>query len=213
MKSIKYFFKQSCLFGGLLLMASCGDTGSEKPVETKSAVNDTGKGAGQFPFYKNIEIRPGINFEVLSWGKGTDSIGGYLILRSDSLKNSFKSLSNEREGIITDAWNMDLDNDGDPEIYIEMLSKKNISDLNVFEYSGGSFNKITFPGLSSSLKKNYGGNDKYAIKNGDLFRSFPLVNPKDSTQKAGEVKTVQYRLSGNSFSVSEVKPDSEKKKE
>jgi hypothetical protein len=211
MKLIKYFSRQPYLLAGLLLMASCSDAGSDKTAEVKSAVSGTDKLAGQFPFYKNIEIRPGINFEVVSWGKGVDSIGGYLILRSDSLKNSYKSLSNEREGIITDAWNMDLDNDGDPEIYIEMLSKKNVSDLSVYEYSGGSFNKITFPGLSSSLKKNYAGNDKYMIKNGDLFRSFPLVNPKDSTQKAGELKTVQYRLSGNSFSTLEIKPDSETK--
>lgn len=211
MKLIKYFYKQPYFLAGLLLMASCSDAGSDKTAEVKPAVSNTGKPAGPFPFYKNIEIRPGISFEVVSWGKGVDSIGGYLILRTDSAKNSFKSLSNEREGIITDAWNMDMDNDGDPEIYIEMLSKKNVSDLNVYEYSGGSFNKITFPGLSSSLKKNYGGNDKYTIKNGNLFRSFPLVNPKDSTQKAGELKTVQYRLSGNGFSTSEVKPDSETK--
>ena len=211
MKLIKYFSKQPYFLAGLLLMVSCSESGSDKTAELKPAVSGTDKPSGQFPFYKNIEIRPGINFEVVSWGKGVDSIGGYLILRTDSAKNSFKSLSNEREGIITDAWNMDLDNDGDPEIYLEMLSKKNVSDLNVYEYAGGSFNKITFPGLSSSLKKKYGGNDKYTLKNGDLFRSFPLVNPKDSTQKAGELKTVQYRLSGNSFSVSEVKPESEKK--
>lgn len=211
MKLTKYFSRQPYLLAGLLLMTSCSDSGSDKPADVKPAVSGAVKPAGQFPFYKNIEIRPGINFEVVSWGKGTDSIGGYLILRSDSLKNSFKSLSNEREGIITDAWNMDLDNDGDPEIYIEMLNKKNVLDLNVYEYSGGSFNKITFPGLSSSLKKNYGGNDKYTIKNGDLFRSFPLVNPKDSTQKAGELKTVQYKLNGNTFSTSEVKSDSETK--
>jgi hypothetical protein len=211
MKLIKYISKQPYVLAGLLLMASCSDAGSDKTADVKTDAARADKPAGQFPFYKNIEIRPGINFEVVSWGKGVDSIGGYLILRTDSAKNSFKSLSNEREGIITDAWNMDLDNDGDPEIYIELLSKKNVSDLNVYEYSGGSFNKITFPGLSSSLKKNYGGNDKYALKNGDLFRSFPLVNPKDSTQKAGELKTVQYRLNSNSFSVSEIKPESEKK--
>jgi hypothetical protein len=211
MKLIKYFSKQPYFLAGLLLMASCSDAGSDKTAGVKPAVSSTGKPAGPFPFYKNIEIRPGISFEIVSWGKGVDSIGGYLVLRTDSAKNSFKSLSNEREGIITDAWNMDMDTDGDPEIYIEMLSKKNVSDLHVYEYSGGSFNKITFPGLSSSLKKNYGGNDKYTIKNGDLFRSFPLINPKDSTQKAGELKTVQYRLSGNSFSTSEVKPDSETK--
>ncbi|HKG07449.1 MAG TPA: hypothetical protein VKB19_13360 [Pedobacter sp.] len=203
MKLIKYFSKQPYFIAGLLLFASCGDENAAK-VAVKQDDAALKKKAGEFPFYKNIEIRPGINFEVVSWGRGADTVGGYLILLSDTLKNNYRSLSNEREGIITDAWNMDLDNDGDPEIYIEMLTKKNISDLNVFEYSGGGFNKITFPGLSSSLKKNYAGNDKYTIKNGDLFRSFPLVNPKDSTEKAGSLKMVQYRLSGNTFSTREV---------
>lgn len=205
MKFRKYFSKQPLFIAGLLLLAACSDENAAKVSAAKPDGAGLKKAAGQFPFYKNIEIRPGINFEVVSWGKGADTVGGYLVLMSDTLKNNYRSLSNEREGVITDAWNMDLDNDGDPEIYVQLLSDKNRSDLNVFEYSGGNFNKITFPGLSSSLKKNYGGNDRYTIKNGDLFRSFPLVNPQDSTEKAGTLKTVQYKLSGNSFSVSEVK--------
>ncbi|MNY30073.1 hypothetical protein D3C86_1641590 [compost metagenome] len=126
---------------------------------------------------------------------------------SDSVRNNYNSFSNERKGIITDVWNMDMDNDGNPEIYIELLSKKNVLDLNVYEYSGGDFRKITFPPLSSNMKKNYAGNDKFLIKNGDLFRTFPVVNPKDTTVKAGEVKMIQYRLNGNSFSVDEVKQE------
>ena len=185
------------------LLASCG-TGEKEPI-TASKVPVATAAKGQFPFYKDIQIRPGLNFEVVGWGKGVDSVGGYLVLLSDSLKNNYKSLSNEREGIITDAWNMDMDNDGNPEIYIELLSKTNVLDLNVFEYSGGSFNKITFPGLSSNMKKIYAGNDKFSIKEGELYRSFPIVNPRDTSETAGELKVIRYRLSGNNFSPSEVK--------
>ncbi len=202
---MKYLIKQPLLLaGGLLLLASCADS-SKKDMAVKQSEPVAGKQKGQFAFYKDINIRPGINFEVVSWGKGVDSVGGYLILMSDSLKSNYKSFSNERNGIITDAWNMDLDNDGNPEIYIELLSKKNVHDLNVFEYSDGNFNKITFPALSDRAKKTYGGNDKFVIKNGDLFRTYPIVNSKDSTEKDGSLKTLQYRLSGNSFSISEIK--------
>lgn len=201
----KYFMKLPLLFAGLLLLASCGDNAAEKMAAGKSAQPETKKPAGQFPFYKDIAIRPGINFEVVSWGKGVDSVGGYLILLSDTLRNNYKSFSNERKGIITDAWNMDLDNDGNPELYIELLSKKNVLDLNVYEYAGGEFRKISFPPLSSTMKKAYQGGDKFIIKNGDLFRSFPAVNPKDTTIKAGAVKMLQYRLNGNSFSINEIK--------
>ncbi|EDM36599.1 hypothetical protein PBAL39_25065 [Pedobacter sp. BAL39] len=200
----KYLFRIPFLCAGLFMMASCGGDTAEKNAASKTVEPAAKKPSGQFPFYKDIAIRPGINFEVVSWGKGVDSVGGYLILMTDTLKDDYRSLSNERKGVMVDAWNMDLDNDGNPEIYIELLSKTNVHDLNVYEYSGGSFNKISFPPLSSSLKKNYWGDDKFIIKNGDLFRSFPVVNEKDSTAKPGAFKMLQYKLNGNSFSVKEL---------
>ncbi len=57
------------------------------------------------------------------------------------------------------------------------------------------------------MKKNYVGNDKFTIKNGDLFRSFPVVNPADTAIKPGALKTIVYRLNGNSFSADEVKQE------
>ncbi|MDR6782887.1 hypothetical protein ABIE26_000625 [Pedobacter africanus] len=203
---MRYLTKLAFLLGGVILMASCSENKEEKTVVKQQTVTAEKK-SGQFPFYKDINVKPGLNFEVVSWGKGVDSIGGYLILMSDSVRNNYNSFSNERKGIITDVWNMDMDNDGNPEIYIELLSKKNVLDLNVYEYSGGDFRKITFPPLSSNMKKSYAGNDKFLIKNGELFRSFPVVNPKDTTVKAGEVKMIQYSLNGNSFSVNEVKQE------
>lgn len=184
----------------LLMLTACGN--SEKPTVVEQKVVET-KVANPFPFYKSIEIKPGYYFEVVSWGKGVDSVGGFLILMSDSAKNNYKSISVEREGIITDAWNMDLDNDGNPEIYVQTLVRKNVADVNVYEF-GGDFNKISFPGISSM--KGYQGDDKFFVKNGDLFRSVPLVQT-DNGKTTTLVKTLKYRLSGNSFSSSEVKPE------
>lgn len=210
MKLNRYFLQQSALFAGLLFLFACNRS---KPMKIEAPENTAGaagtteaikKAKGQFAFYKDLAIKPGLNFEVVSWGKGVDSIGGYLLLMSDSVKNNYKSISVEREGIITDAWNMDLDNDGNPELYVELLSKKNVKDLNVYEYSNNGFNKISFPPLSSKAKKNYAGNDKFFIKNGDLFRSYPIVNSTDSTQQKGAEKILVYLLRGNTFSVDEV---------
>lgn len=204
MKLHKHILQQSALIVGLLFLFACKgktDTQDNPPLKAEAPSK---KLAGNFPFYKDIALRPGLNFEVLSWGKGVDSIGGYLLLMSDSVKNNYKSAAVERDGIITDAWNMDLDNDGNPEIYIELLSKKNVKDLNVYEYSNGSFNKISFPPLSAKAKKTYDGNDKYTIKNGELFRSFPIVNSTDSTLKNGTERLLLYRLRGNSFNVDEI---------
>ena len=120
-------------------------------------------------------------------------------------KNNYKSIAVERKGIITDAWNMDLDNDGNPELYIQYVVRKNVNDINVYEFSNNNFDKISFPGLNSSLKKGYQGNDKFFVKNGDLFRSVPVLLT-DSGKTATLVKTLAYRLNGNSFSTKEVKP-------
>ncbi|MCZ4222344.1 hypothetical protein [Pedobacter rhodius] len=200
MKKKNYTLQHLLLLAGMLFCFACTE---EKPAEVK--IEKTKIEKNPFRFYKDIEVKPGLNFEILSWGKGADSIGGYQILMSDSVKNNYKSAAVERKGIMTDAWNMDLDNDGNPELYIQLLSKKNTSDLNVFEYAGNNFNKISFPSLTSNQKKGYAGNDKFFIKNGDLFRSFPAKDAEDTTKTIA--KTYQYKLSGNSFSTSEVKPE------
>jgi hypothetical protein len=198
------YLQQCSLVVGLLFLFSCNyDT--SKPTSSTASDKPTAKAAAQFSFYKDLVIRPGLHFEVVSWGKGVDSLGAYLLLMSDSLKNDYRSISVDRAGIIKDAWNMDMDNDGNPELYVELMKNNNQLDLNVFEYSRGNFQRIKFPSIPDRLKKIYGGNDKFTIKQGDLYRSFPIVNPRDSTEKAGDLKQVQYSLSGNSFSVKEVK--------
>lgn len=198
-KAIKIGF-----FGlGSLFFAACSN---DKPATVAKVEEVKAKSVNPFSFYKSIEIKPGFHFEVVSWGKGIDTLGGYLLLMSDSVKNNYKSIAIERTGIITDAWNMDLDNDGNPELYIQYVVRKNVNDINVYEFSNNSFGKISFPGLNSNLKKGYHGNDKFFVKNGDLFRSVPVVLT-DSGKTSTLVKTIQYRLSGNSFSTKEVKPE------
>jgi len=194
-----YTLQHLLLLAGMLFCFACSE---EKPKEVK--IDPVKIEKNPFRFYKDIEVKPGLNFEIVSWGKGVDSIGGYQILMSDSVRSNYKSAAVDRKGIITDAWNMDLDNDGNPELYIQLLSEKNVYDLNVFEFFGGNFNKISFPSLTSNQKKGYSGNDKFFIKNGDLFHSFSIKDEADSIKTI--TKTYQYKLRGNSFSTSEVKP-------
>lgn len=175
---------------------------NDKPLDHLKTEKKAAVAPNPFSFYKSIEIKPGFNFEIVSWGKGVDTLGGYLILMSDSVKNNYKSLSGERKGMITDAWNMDLDNDGNPELYIQYVVRKNVNDLNVYEFSNNNFEKISFPGLTSKFKNSYQGNDKFFIKSGELFRSVPIITT-DSGKTTTVVKTLQYNLRGNSFSSSE----------
>lgn len=185
----------------ITILSSCSD--EKKQGSSVTTTNNSKMSTpNPFPFYKTIEIKPGFNFEVLSWGKGVDSLGGYLILMSDSIKNNYKSISVERKGIISDAWNMDLDNDGNPELYIQFVVRKNVNDVNVYEFANNSFDKISFPGLNSM--KGYVGNDQFFVKNGELFRTVPIVTI-DSGKTTTLVKTLKYTLRGNSFSSADVK--------
>lgn len=196
--TIKYILLLSF---GITFLYAC--TNDEKVTSTTNqSANSKTTNPNPFPFYKAIEIKPGFNFEVLSWGKGVDTLGGYLLLMSDSTKNNYKSISIERKGVILDAWNMDLDNDGNAELYIQFLVRKNVNDVNVYEFANNSFDKISFPGLNSV--KGYEGNDQFFVKNGELFRSVPIVTT-DSGKTTTLVKTLKYNLRGNSFSTSEVK--------
>jgi hypothetical protein len=186
---------------GVIAACSNPSAQTQSSSKTDSLKTSPANSASPFHFYKDIEIKPGLHFEVVSWGKGVDTLGAVQILRSDSLKNSYRSVSFERQGIVRDAWNLDLDNDGNPEIYIQTEVQPNHNDLFVYEY-GSDFDKLSFPGLKNV--KGYSGGDKFFVKAGELYRTVPIVQT-DSASKATLVKTFKYHLSGNSFSSSEAK--------
>jgi hypothetical protein len=170
-----------------------------------------------FRFHKAIEVKPGLTLDVLSWGRGSVSVGGYLILRSDSTHLNYRSESGELDGKIVDVWDMDLDSDGDPELYIQAKGEGKGSYLNmyIYEYSdGGSNQLIRFPDLSSALKKGYKGDDSVYIKEGKLIREFPVFDEKDTTTVAKTgIRIVEYSLRRNSMQFKEIKQDTTKDKQ
>ena len=185
------------LAGITVTFSSCSDAPETAPAPIVEV-----KKPSPFPFYKNIEIKPGLNFEIISWGRGLDSIGGIAVLLSDSAHKNFEAVTAARNGVVTDAWNLDLDTDGNPELYIQTVNHINQSDLLVYEYGDGTFNKINFPSLSDRTKKIFLGNDKFYVKEGHLIRSIP-VKAVDGGKSPDML--VDYQLGGNSFNIKEVK--------
>ena len=192
-------------------LSSCS-SGDEKSVTVKPSapvkrINEP------FRFHQAIEVKPGLTFDVLSWGRGSNTSGAYLILRSDSTNLNYRSTTGELDGKIIDAWNMDMDSDGNPEIFIQAEGEGEGSHLTMYIYefnSSGSGQKLTFPGLSSSSKKGYKGQDSMFIKDGKLMRQFPVYEEKDQPNKpSGGKKLLEYRLRNNSFIVKEVKDEKE----
>ena len=189
-------------------LAACST--EEVPKKVEAPVVQT-KLPQPFRFHKAIEVKPGLTFDVLSWGRGSQYAGAYMILRSDSTKASYKSINNELEGEIKDVWNMDMDSDGNPEIFIHAagLEEENYLKMYVYEFSGGgSQQQLRFPDLTSSTKKQYRGKDSIYVKDGELFREIPLFEEADTAGvNAIGKKLLQYTLRGNNFNVKEIKDD------
>ncbi len=159
-------------------------------------------------FLKSLEVKPGLTFDVMSWGRGSASSGGYLLLRSDSAALKYRTTSGELNGEIVDAWNMDMDADGDPEIFIQAKGQGEGSFLSLYVYeftSSGSSQQLRFPDLSAASKKSYRGLDSLYVLDGKLRRDFPLFNENDNSGKpSGGKKTLEYTLRSNTFNVKEV---------
>ncbi len=187
---------------GVVLAASCSSGDEPKEVIKEKEVLP-------LPFKKldRVEVRPGLSFDILNWGKGPDSLSAVLILRSDTTKNSYTSHNLEIEGIYKEVFNTDMDTDGNPEIIIYTTSNKPFSPANIYclEYSSAEPLRIRFPELTDKTKKQYQGEDKFYIHSGKLRREFDLYdNQQDSKAKPIGKKVVEYTLKGNQFDITEV---------
>jgi hypothetical protein len=81
--------------------------------------------------------------------------------------------------------------------------------MHIYEFNeSGSAQEIRFPNLSSSVKKTYQGKDSVYVKEGVLFRAFPVYDEADTAAiKPTGKKILEYRLRGSSLSVEDVKEE------
>src|SRR5690606_17143679 len=129
---------------GFILFISCNSSSEEEIVVQEPEVERL---MSPFRYHKDIEVRPGLTLDIVAWGRGSESVGCYLIVRSDSNELRYRSTSGELEGRIVDAWNMDLDSDGNPELYIYARGIGDSSYLTMYvhEFSeNGSNQRIRF---------------------------------------------------------------------
>jgi hypothetical protein len=209
MKSIKV----AAALASIILLYSC--TSSDNVTAVKQQQMTPPKISEPFRFHKAVEVKPGLTLDVVSWGRGSKSVGAYLVLRSDSTNLKYRSISGELDGQIVDVWNMDMDSDGDPELFIQAQGEGEGSHLSMYVYeftSNGSSQRITFPNLGSSTKKGYKGGDSLYVKDDKLMREFSVA---DADEKPGVTpvksikKVLEYGMRNNSFTVEEVKAETE----
>ncbi|WP_377145832.1 hypothetical protein [Mucilaginibacter lutimaris] len=192
-----------------LMIASCGNE-EKKPATATNAVAKPAVMA-PFRFHKAIEVSPGQTYDVVSWGRGSSQVGSFAILHSDSAGMKYTTTTGDLDGTITDVYNADMDTDGNPEILIQSKGKDtvNYAKIYAFEFNNNNADKLDFPKLTRSQKKGYRGNDNFYIKDGKLIREFPIYDGNDSTAKpTGAKRQLEYGLSRNNFTVTQLSKDS-----
>lgn len=163
-----------------------------------------------FRYHKMIEVAPGQDFDVMSWGRGSTTTGSLLILHSDSAAKKFITTTGDIDGAITDVFNSDMDVDGNPELLIEAKAKDTVdyTTIYAYEFTDTKAQKLDFPKLTSSQKKGYRGADNFYMKDGKLIREFPVYDSDSSNAKqTPEKRILQYSLRNNSLTVKELSKD------
>jgi hypothetical protein len=197
------------LIGCLIVAAGC--TQNEKKVAQPPAIIKKADYVDPFRFHKLVEVSPGEDYDVLSWGRGSKSVGGFLILHSDSSGKKYTTTTGDLDGSIVDVYNSDMDLDGNPEILIQAKATDtaNYATIYAFEFNNSKANKLDFPKLTNSQKKGYHGNDNFYIKEGKFMREFPIYDGDGKDAKPTEQKRVlEYGLRGNNFTVKQLSKDS-----
>jgi hypothetical protein len=196
-------------------MALCACT-QEQPKKNYSEVKSAAPVVMQpFRYHKMIEVSPGQDFDIMSWGRGSTSQGALLILRSDTINKHFTTTTGDLEGAITGVFNSDMDIDGNPELLIQAKAKDTIDYTTIYAYEfNEKANKLDFPKLTSTQKKGYRGDDNFYMKDGKLIREFPIFDGNSSTAKpTGQKRILQYNLRSNNLTVKDLSADTLKTKE
>ena len=164
--------------------------------ENTSTSTDSSKQIDRKGFHKSLPWK-NFNFDISTTGEGSIQ---QLEIQSYGLKNDNKKITEEIEGIVTNAEIEDLNSDGFPEILIYITSAGSGSYGNVIGYSvnnGKSLSEIYFPPVSGNSKANKGymGHDKFNIVEKNLTQTFKTYNVADkNSNPTGNIRQIQYKL-------------------
>jgi len=187
-----------------------GCSNNEKPAGTTAIAPPKAVLTEPFRFHKMIEVSPGQDYDVFSWGRGSSTIGAFEILHSDSAAAKFTTTTGDLDGAIIDVFNTDMDLDGNPEILIEANGKDttNYTHIYAFEFTYGKAEKLDFPRLTQQQRQGYRGGDNFYVKDGKLEREFPIYTGTGQAAKpSGQKRELEYGMRNNEFNVHQLSKD------
>src|SRR6185503_8844756 len=176
------------------LISACSND-AKKPVAASAPALKKPVIMDPFRYHKLIEVSPGQDYDILSWGRGSTKTGAFMNLHSDSMAAKYTTTSGDLNGSIIDVYNSDMDLDGNPEILIHGKGKDtvNYTTIYAFEFGGEKARKLDFPKLTKSQKKGYRGDDNFYIKDGALIREFPIYDGNSAEARpTGAKRQLQY---------------------
>jgi hypothetical protein len=198
------------LMGFLVVVSGCTNN-DDKKISQPAVITKKSDFGDPFRFHKLIEVSPGQDYDVLSWGRGSKTVGSFIVLHSDSSGKKYTTTTGDLDGTIVDVYNSDMDLDGNPEILIQSRATDtaNYTTIYAFEFNSGKANKLSFPKLTNSQRKGYRGEDNFYIKEGKFMREFPVYdgNGKDA-KPTGQKRVLEYGLHSNDFTVKQLSKDS-----
>jgi hypothetical protein len=199
------------LFMMIIAAAFTGCSNDEKPGGVTTVISKKPVIMEPFRYHKLIEVSPGQDYDVLSWGRGSATVGSFMILHSDSAAAKYVTTTGDLTGSIVDVYNSDMDLDGNPEILIQAKTNDTINYTNIyaFEFTNDKAQKLDFPRLTQTQRQGYRGDDNFYIKDGMLMREFPIYKGSGKDAKpTGAKRQFQYGLRNNEFTVKQLSKDS-----
>lgn len=201
-----------CLFLlTVFLLTGAGCTHDQQKAAAPPAPAKKPDYVAPFRYHKLVEVSPGQDYDILTWGRGSATTGSFLILHSDSSGKKFTTTTGDIDGTIVDVYNSDMDLDGNPEILIQArgTDTTNYANIYAFEFNNSKANKLDFPKLTRSQRKGYKGSDNFYIKEGKFMREFPIYDGTGKDAKAtGAKRVLEYGLRNNDFTVKQLSKDS-----
>jgi hypothetical protein len=203
-----YFLAFPCLVISIILANGCNN--KQKPETVITAAPPKPGIMDPFRYHKMIEVSPGQDYDILSWGRGSTKVGAFEILHSDSAAAKYTTTTGDLDGAIIDVFNTDMDLDGNPEILIQTKSNDTLyyTHIFAFEFTNGKAEKLDFPKLTEQQKQGYRGGDSFYVQDGKLEREFPLYSGSGKTAKpTGQKRQLEYGMRNNEFNVHTLSKD------
>ena len=155
--------------------------------------------SGDSPAWRQFEF----DDKTISVSADTDAEGkrSYEVL-AEQTGLAVARLSVNRDGVLSDAWKTDLDQDGSPEVVVAVgqLNGTNNGTVDIHEWDGHKFVSTRGQDRIPSAQAFYDGHDQFSFTDGQLVREFPRFRDEGGARvPAGETASYVYQMSSGQW--------------